>query len=132
LDGGWLGHSLLPLRPPPLEVVAIGILRSTARQTQETDAEGISFQMIHESIPEAKTKIRQKNIDQLPPHQRALYEIVREHDSLKPLDLYKQYRSRVEDPRSDRTVRNYLSKLGHYNLIEKKGDGRGRIYCLPA
>ena len=112
--------------------VAIGILRSAARQAQEDDAEKISFQMIHEAIPEAKTEIRQKNIEQLPPHQRTLYEIVREHDSLKPPDLYEQYRNRVEDPRSDRTVRNYLSKLAHYNLIKKEGDGRGRTYCLPA
>ena len=112
--------------------IAIGILRSAARQAEENDLETIDAELIQAAIPEGKREVKQKNVEQLTPHQRTLYEIVREHDSLKPSDLYEKYHERVEDPRSDRTVRNYLTKLAHYNLIEKHGNGRGRTYCFAA
>jgi orc1/cdc6 family replication initiation protein len=112
--------------------VAIGILRSAARQAEETDGEEIHSDTLHDAIPEGKREVQQKNVKQLTPHQRVLYEIVREHDAISPGELYHQYRERVDDPRSDRTVRNHLSKLAHYNLIVKSGDGRGRTYRLPA
>ncbi|HET7323722.1 MAG TPA: Cdc6/Cdc18 family protein [Halococcus sp.] len=112
--------------------IAISILRSAARQAEKTNVEAIDFEMIHEAIPEGRSEVKQKNVDQLTPHQRALYEIVREHDVLSPGDLYEQYRERVEEPRSDRTVRNYLTKLAHYNLVAKEGDGRGRTYRLSS
>lgn len=112
--------------------VAIGILRSAARQAEQTDAEKIDFEMIHDAIPEGKREVQQKNVKQLTSHQRVLYEIVREHNALSPGELYDHYRERVNDPKTDRTVRNHLSKLAHYNLIEKTGEGRGRTYRLPA
>jgi len=112
--------------------VAIGILRSAARQAEEADVEEIDSDTLHDAIPKGKREVQQKNVKQLIPHQRVLYEIVREHDAISPGELYDQYRDRVDDPRSDRTVRNHLSKLAHYNLIVKSGDGRGRTYRLPA
>ncbi|WP_273837121.1 Cdc6/Cdc18 family protein [Halococcus sp. PRR34] len=112
--------------------VAIGILRSAARQAEEADVEEIDFDTLHDAIPEGKREVQQKNIKQLTPHQRELYEIVRKHEAISPGELYDHYRERVEDPKTDRTVRNHLSKLAHYNLLEKTGDGRGRTYKLPA
>ena len=112
--------------------VAIGILRSAARQAEETDGEEIDSDTLHDAIPEGKREVQQKNAKQLTPHQRVLYDIVDEHDAISPGELYDNYRERVDDPRSDRTVRNHLSKLAHYNLIVKSGDGRGRTYRLPA
>lgn len=112
--------------------IAISILRSAARQAEQADTDGIDSRIIQEAIPEGRREVTQKNIEQLTPHQRALYEIVREHDSLAPGSLYEHYQERVEDPKSNRTVRNYLSKLAHYNLITKEGDGRGRTYRHPA
>ena len=112
--------------------VAIGILRSAARQAEEADVEEIDSGTLHDAIPKGKLEVQQKNVKQLIPHQRVPYEIVREHDAISPGELYDQYRDRVDDPRSDRTVRNHLSKLAHYNLIVKSGDGRGRTYRLPA
>ena len=109
----------------------LDILRSAARQAEQTDVDKIDSTIIHEAIPEGRREVTQKNIDQLTPHQRALYEIIREHDSLTPGNLYEHYRERVENPKSNRTVRNYLSKLAHYNLIVKEGHGRGRMYAHP-
>ena len=111
--------------------VAISILRSAARRAEQQDAETIDFGTIHEAIPEGRNEVTQKNIEQLTPHQRTLYGIIEEYEALAPDDLYEHYRERVDEPRSNRTVRNYLSKLAHYNLITKEGDGRGRTYRLP-
>lgn len=111
--------------------VAISILRSAARHAERADAEVIDAEMVRNAIPEGKREVTRKDVEQLTPHQRAVYEIVREHGTLTPGDLYERYRERVDDPKTDRTVRNYLSKLAHYNLIEKRGDGRGRTYHAP-
>ena len=59
-----------------------------------------------------------------------LYEIIRENDGVAPNLLYAEYSDRVAEPREERTVRNHLTKLAHYNLIEKHGKGRGRTYSL--
>lgn len=112
--------------------VAISTLRSAARQAEQANAEAINSQMIQKAIPEGKYEVTQKNVEQLTHHQRVLYEIIREHDALSPTDLYERYRERVDEPKTNRTVRNYLSKLTHYNLIDKEGDGRGRTYHISA
>jgi orc1/cdc6 family replication initiation protein len=108
--------------------VAISILRNAAWRAEGDDARTITTEMIRDVIPNAKKDVRQKHIDQLRPHQRALYEIVCDADGIAPADLYERYRERVDEPRSNRTVRNYLSKLAHYNLVVKDGTGRGRTY----
>lgn len=38
------------------------------------------------------------------------------------------YRERADDPKTERTVRNHLQKLEHYNLITAEGENRGRMY----
>jgi len=44
-----------------------------------------------------------------------------------PID-FEEYRNRVDDPKADRTIRNYLTKLEQYNLITAEGTTRDRIY----
>ena len=111
--------------------VAIGILRSAARQAERTDVDDITAGTIRDAIPAGRNEVRQRNVEQLTVHQRALYDIVDDHGTIAPGQLYEEYQERVEEPRSNRTVRNHLSKLAHYNLVEKRGEGRGRTYCLP-
>lgn len=50
------------------------------------------------------------------------------HGEIAPGDLYQEYRDRVDDPKADRTIRNYLNKLEQYNLITAEGTTRDRIY----
>lgn len=111
--------------------VAIGILRSAARQAEGAEVDGIGMETVRTAIPAGRTEVRRRNVEQLTPHQRVLYDIVHDHGTVTPGELYEEYRERVEEPRSDRTVRNHLSKLAHYNLVEKHGDGRGRTYHHP-
>lgn len=107
---------------------AISILRSSARHAELNDNEVIKNQYIDEAIPEARAEIRQKNVERLNEHQRILYDAISEDGPIQPSELYSKYSNLVDDPRTKRTCRNYLSKLQRYNLIEAHGEGRSRVY----
>ncbi|MDY6777411.1 MAG: AAA family ATPase, partial [Candidatus Nanohaloarchaea archaeon] len=91
--------------------IAIGILRNAARQAQEKGLEAVTSDIIEEAVPDAKDEQRQKNVEKLNKHQRALYDIVNEAGEIEPGDLYERYRDAVDDPRSDRMLRKYLNKM---------------------
>jgi Cdc6-like AAA superfamily ATPase len=108
--------------------VAIGILRKAARTAQQESADRIMSEMIAGVVSEAKLEIEQQTISQLTPHQRVLYDIIHEEGQVDPPVLYQKYQNRVDDPKTQRTVRNYLAKLAHYNLIEADGNTKSRTY----
>ena len=108
--------------------VAITTLRIAARHAEQESVEQITADIIESAVPEARQELRQKNIEALTPHQRAVYEVIEDHEEIAPGDLYQEYRNRVDDPKADRTIRNYLNKLEQYNLITAEGSTRDRIY----
>lgn len=110
--------------------VAIGTLRAAAQTASQSRLDTIPDEMIEESVSEAKAEIQQKNVEKLTTDQRVLYEVVAEHEVIAPGDLYEAYRERVDNPKTERTVRNYLQKMDHYNLIVAEGENRGRRYKL--
>lgn len=110
--------------------IAIGILRSAAREADRQDATRITDAILEDAIPEARAAVQQSNVEKLTDHQHVLYEIIREQKEIDPGELYGQYQERVAEPRTNRTVRNYLQKMAHYNLIHSRGEGRGRIYRI--
>jgi len=112
--------------------VAIGILRKAARASKKNNLNEIPEQVIRNVVPEAKTEIKQKTVSRLTPHQQTLYEIITEYGEIGPQDLHEEYRCRVTDPKTQRMVRNYLSKLEHYNLIRSEGNTKARIYRAVA
>lgn len=107
---------------------AIGILRVAARRADRDGCDRITEGVIEQAVSEAKTEIEQRTLDKLTTDQTILYDIITEHSEIAPSLLYDEYRDRAENPRSDRMVRNYLSKLVHYNLVEAEGENRGRLY----
>ena len=107
---------------------AISILRSAARRTERSGADAVTDACIEEAIPEARAEVRQKNVEKLNEHQRILYSLVCDAGEIAPGTLYSRYRSAVEEPRTKRTCRNYLSKLQRYNLVDASGEGRSRRY----
>jgi len=70
------------------------------------------------------------SLDYLTPHQRVVYDIVRDHGPLGPSEIHERYTEDVDDPRTKRTVRTYLSKMAQYNLLEAEGTSRDREYSL--
>jgi len=108
--------------------VAIGTLRAAAEAGEREGLERLTDEVVHDAAPKAKAEIRQKNLEKLTDDQRALYDIIDESDGIRPDALYEVYCTRVDDPRTDRTVRNYLKKMRRYNLIEPEGRGKARQY----
>lgn len=108
--------------------VAIGVLRSAARIAQREGHETVTDATVAEAIPDAQSELHRKAVDKLPQHQRTLYEILAEAGELSPGDLYERYETRVDDPKSERMLRNYLTKMVHYDLVEASGEKRGRTY----
>ncbi|MDY7083192.1 MAG: hypothetical protein SXQ77_12500 [Halobacteria archaeon] len=47
---------------------------------------------------------------------------------MSPGELYEKYRQESDNPVTKRTVRNYINKMDHYNLVESAGNRRGRTY----
>ncbi|SDR06771.1 Cdc6/Cdc18 family protein [Natronobacterium texcoconense] len=110
--------------------LAIGILRSAASTADRENEERITDQIIRGAMNDARTQIQQKNIDSLTPHQRVVFDIVRDHGPLGPSEIHDRYAQEVDDPRTKRTIRSYLSKMVQYNLLEAEGTSRDREYTL--
>jgi len=109
---------------------AISILRNAARKAQYERSDRITTALVNESIPDAREEMHQQNLDRLTPDQRTVYEIIEEEGSITPSSLYQQYSAKVDNPKTDRTVRNYLSKMVQYNLIIAEGTSHDRVYKL--
>jgi Cdc6-like AAA superfamily ATPase len=86
--------------------------------------------MLLDAADDARAQIRQTSLDSLTPDQQTVYEIVREDGPLGPGTIYEHYRDAVDDPRTKRTVRSYLSKMVQYNLLEADGTSRDRQYSI--
>jgi len=110
--------------------LAIGILRTAASTADRENHERITDDVLRDSADDARSQIKQRSLDSLTPHQRAVYDIVREHGPLGPSEIHDRYTEEVDDPRTKRTVRTYLSKMEQYNLIEAEGTSRDREYSL--
>ena len=108
--------------------VAIGALRTAARNAQQEGRTTIPMDIIEGAVPEAKSEVKQKTVDKLTTDQQVLYEIITEQGEISPSELYDEYDTRVEQPKTRRMLRNYLSKLEHYKLIVSSGNTRGRTY----
>ncbi|MCU4740691.1 orc1/cdc6 family replication initiation protein [Halobacteria archaeon AArc-m2/3/4] len=108
--------------------VGIGVLRSAARRATREGVESVTDDIVAAAIPNARTAIRRETVEGLIEHQRVLYDVIADADEIEPSDLYEEYEQRVDDPKTTRTLRNYLTKMIHYDLIEAVGQKRGRSY----
>jgi orc1/cdc6 family replication initiation protein len=112
--------------------VGLSILRSAARQADQESVERLSDDHVEAAIPEGRNEVRTKNLNTLRSQQRDLYEILVDAGELAPKELYDCYCERVEDPRTKRTMRSWLQKLAHYDLVAASGEGPSRTYAATA
>jgi archaeal cell division control protein 6 len=110
--------------------IAIGILRTAARKAHRDGTDRLTTEIIEAAVPDTRSELRQKTIEQLSHDQQVLYEIIEEHNEITPGTLYEEYEQRCDDPKSRRSVRNYLGKMEHYHLIDADGEKRARVYRL--
>ena len=112
--------------------IAINALRIAAEEAEEADSEEIKSSIIDEALPEAEKQNKSKSIEKLNDHQEVLYEIIEDEESISPGDLYEKYREEVDEPKVERTLRKYLNKMDHYNVIKSEGEGRWRKYRVKS
>jgi len=86
--------------------LAIGMLRSAASTADRENYEELTNDILLNAAEDARATIKQKSLDSLTPHQRVVYEIVRDHGPLGPSDIHDHYTDKVSDPRTKRTVRS--------------------------
>jgi orc1/cdc6 family replication initiation protein len=110
--------------------LAIGILRTAASKADRENRERITDDVLLDAAEDARAQIKQKSLKSLTPHQRVVYNIVRDHGPLAPGEIHERYTEEVDDPRTKRTVRTYLSKMEQYNLLKAEGTSRDREYSL--
>jgi orc1/cdc6 family replication initiation protein len=108
--------------------VAIGILRNAARDAERAGRDELTTDLVEGAVPEARQEVRRTNLETLTEHQRVLYDIIDEQGEVDPGELYGQYQERVADPKTNRTVRNHLRKMVHYDLVVAEGAKRARTY----
>jgi orc1/cdc6 family replication initiation protein len=110
--------------------LAIGILRTAASKADRENRERITDDILLDAAEDARAQIKQKSLDSLTPHQRVVYDIVRDHGPIGPSEIHERYSEDVDDPRTKRTIRTYLSKMEQYKLLEAEGTSRDREYSL--
>ena len=89
-----------------------------------------SLHVLLNAAEDTRVQIKQKSLDSLTPHQRVVYDIICDHGPLGPSEIHDRYTGEVDDPRTKRTVRTYLSKMAQYNLLEAEGASRDPVYSL--
>lgn len=108
--------------------VAIGVLRAAANEGQRRGADMIDADLVADVVPDARQKIAGATISKFNAHQRVVLEVLSEGGKMRMPEIKSEYRDRVDDPRADRTLRNYMRKLTHYDLADYSGTNSGRRY----
>ena len=110
--------------------IAINSLRIAAEEAEEQGSEKILDEDVEAAIPEAVEQDQSESLEKLNEDQRILYDIIKQEDKIKPRDLYDRYSEKADEPKVERTLRNYLRKMENYRLIESTGKGTGTKYKL--
>ncbi|MFB6132476.1 MAG: Cdc6/Cdc18 family protein [Halanaeroarchaeum sp.] len=107
---------------------AIAVLRSAAELAESRDAMAITDDIVDDAVDDARNRVRRTLVEKLDDHQRVLYDVIAAEEPIAPGDLYEAYEAEVEDPRTRRTLRTYLTKMEQYSLIVSEGSAQGRRY----
>jgi len=92
----------------------------------------IADEDLESALPRAIQDLQRKSFEQLHNHQQTLHQILIESGPLQTSDLFGLYEARVANPRVKRTMRDYLSKMEHYNLVESDDiDGENQYRAIP-
>lgn len=108
--------------------VALSILRTAAQMAAYDDRTTITTSDIDEAIRRGKQAVRVQTPDSLREPQQDLFRLLQEAGETAPGELYEEFAATRSDPPTKRTVRSWLQKLAHYNLIEYSGEGPTRTY----
>jgi len=104
----------------------------TLRVAIEHSDSGLDDDAIAEAAPRARDQLLAKSREQLPDHQLEVLEIVEAHGPIETPAIYEHYCDRVDDPRTERMVRTYCSKLEQYNHVRSEGPDNNPLWVATA
>jgi len=107
---------------------AITLLRRAAMHVEETDLDELTVAVVDAVVEDAEEALRQERVRALGTHQRLLYRIIDEADSVDAGTLHARYEARCQSPKSKPSRRRYLASLKRYDLIASEGGGPGTVY----
>lgn len=110
--------------------IGIRLMRIAAEHADNKDADQVSDHHVEYALDEADKEYRRKSLSKLNKDQRVLYELMDEKGKSTPGRLYQAYREAVEEPVSKRTMRRYVNKMEHYNLLETSGQTNDRTITI--
>jgi orc1/cdc6 family replication initiation protein len=107
---------------------AIGILRNAAQDAKNEGRETLSDDLIEDAVHSATRDTQEAVVNRLTPEQQVVYDIIAEQSPISTGEIHDRYCEEVDDPKTMRTIRNWLSKLVRYNIIEYTGNTKDRRY----
>jgi orc1/cdc6 family replication initiation protein len=110
--------------------MGVNSLRLSARKAERNGLEEITEEVVEEAITDTTDQDRIESRDKLNGHQKAVEDILKEEGELKMGELYESYRTKVEEPKSRRTLRRYMRKMEAYDVIKSEGSKRWKKYSL--
>lgn len=110
--------------------VAVNSLRLAAQDAENQGLDRITPEVVESSVSDANSENQLISLNRLNRHQKAVYRALQENGRMNMSEIVEEYRTRVEDDKSRRTLRRYLNKMDSYGLVEAEGMNKGRVYSL--
>ncbi|WP_254810706.1 Cdc6/Cdc18 family protein [Natronosalvus amylolyticus] len=98
---------------------AISLLNQAVRRTRKDRLGTVSSDVIEASVGDAEREIVRSRLDSLSADQRVALEVIGSVGPSTSTPLFEAYCERVDEPKSDRTFRNWLRKFVEYELVDK-------------
>lgn len=110
---------------------AIITLKNASEDAEAEGREEIDLEDVGEAVEKAEEQHQRESSDRLNRDQEVLYNIIDEaNQPLKISDIMPEYRDRIEESKTKRRIRSFLSKMDAYGFIEKTGKKKGTRYRM--
>lgn len=107
---------------------AFQILKEAALEAETKEHPVITIDHIRAATKCARKYRLSYLLGKLNPHQKLIYEILKESKSMDSGSLFNEYRKLVKETVTDRSYRNYMQKLVELGLVRESSSGRWKKY----
>jgi Cdc6-like AAA superfamily ATPase len=88
----------------------------------------VSSEHVKEAFKKTGNLRKTEALKRLNEHEKTLYLILEANKSMATKALFDEYTTRVKEPATDRSYRNYMNRLVRLGLVKAKGELTGREY----
>ncbi|MEX2193033.1 MAG: Cdc6/Cdc18 family protein [Nitrosarchaeum sp.] len=106
----------------------IQILKNAAIDAESRGHESITMDHINAAAGFARKYRLSYLLGKLNDHQKTIYEIIKQNKSMDSGKLFNEYRKRMNGTVTDRSYRNYMSRMVELGLVREISSGRWKKY----